>query len=122
MIRCNLARILKEQNLTIRDLECDLGVPSKYFKQMMEDKCDSIQLEILNKMCDYLGRTTSQIFEYFPEDIIKDITPDSLLAENSFYVYVGKNTLLTRDQWLKYPMYPKKYKKVESHLNRHQYD
>ncbi len=67
MIKCHLSRLLGEKKLKIADVARDIGVHRNSITLLYYEKAKRIDLDILDKLCQYLNCTVSDIIEYRQE-------------------------------------------------------
>lgn len=79
MIRTRLAELLAERSLKISRISKDTGVARSTLTSLAQNETKMIQLETVNTLCNYLGTTPGDLFEYIPIDF--KITVEMTLAE-----------------------------------------
>lgn len=55
MIRCHFARLLGERKLKISDVARDTGINRGTLTRLYYETTERIELEVLDKLCDYFG-------------------------------------------------------------------
>lgn len=69
MIKFNLGVLLAERNLNINKVHKDTGLSRITLSAISNNNGQGIQLETLNKLCQYLKITPGELFLYVPYDI-----------------------------------------------------
>lgn len=64
MIKSNLGEILKQKNLSIRQVSRDTGIRFESLRTLVDGSMERIPKAMLDKLCNYLGVTVGQIIEY----------------------------------------------------------
>jgi putative transcriptional regulator len=63
MIRCHLSRLLGERKLKISDVSRDTGINRGTLTRLYHETAERIELEVLDKLCGYLGVTVPDLLE-----------------------------------------------------------
>lgn len=78
MIRNNLAILLAERSLKITRVANDTGISRNTITSTAQNDGKMIQLETINKLCQYLEIQPDQFFEYLPFDIFGNFSLNNL--------------------------------------------
>ncbi|WP_225422958.1 helix-turn-helix domain-containing protein [Companilactobacillus jidongensis] len=78
MIRNNLAVLLAERSLKITRVANDTGISRNTITSTAQNDGKMIQLETINKLCQYLDIRPDQFFEYLPFDIFGNFSLNNL--------------------------------------------
>lgn len=76
MIRNRLAELLKQRNLKITKVAQDIGISRNTLTTISQNGTRSIQIDILNILCGYLGIAPNEFFIYVPFDINVSLQSD----------------------------------------------
>ena len=68
MIKCHLSRLMGERKLKIADVAKAIGVHRNTITLLYYEKAQRIDFDVLNKLCQYLGCTISDILEFREKD------------------------------------------------------
>lgn len=68
MIKCHLSRIMGEKKLRVADVSRAIGVHRNAITLLYEETATRIDLETIDKLCDYLECKISDIFEHIPNN------------------------------------------------------
>ncbi len=63
MIKCHLSRLMGERRLKIADVARDTGINRGTITRMYHETAQRIELEALDKLCDYLNCDVSHLYE-----------------------------------------------------------
>jgi putative transcriptional regulator len=63
MIRCHLSRLLGERKLKISDVARDTGINRGTLTRLYHETAERIELEVLDKLCEYLRVSVSDLLE-----------------------------------------------------------
>jgi putative transcriptional regulator len=63
MIACHFARLLGERKLKISDVARDTGINRGTLTRLYYETAERVELEVLDKLCDYFGIDLSQLIE-----------------------------------------------------------
>jgi len=75
MIRCHLPVLLAKRKVRIADVARQLGIHRNALTLMFNETATRVDINIVDKLCEYFDCTVADIFEYIPnEDKEKDIT------------------------------------------------
>ncbi|HEC2161364.1 TPA: helix-turn-helix transcriptional regulator, partial [Staphylococcus delphini] len=94
MIQSNLAILMAERGLKIADLYEETGISKTTLMSLSENTGKGVQFDTIDKLCNYLGVTPADFFDYAPYIIdLKDSTityndeiPDiALTVKKQFY-------------------------------------
>ena len=72
MIISNLAVLLAERKLKVADLVRSTGINKSTLHKLYNDESVRIDFETIDKLCDFLGVTMGEIFEYVPDEQLKE--------------------------------------------------
>ncbi|MER2107667.1 MAG: helix-turn-helix transcriptional regulator [Solibacillus sp.] len=78
MIKNRLAVLLAERGLKITKVSHDTGISRNSITSLVQNDSEMIRLETINNLCNYLGVTPNDFFEYIPLDIEFFIYPNSV--------------------------------------------
>lgn len=67
MIKCNLVLLLAERQLKVADAVRQTDISKTTLHKIYKDESTQIDFETIDKLCDFLGTTTGEIFEYVPD-------------------------------------------------------
>lgn len=67
MIKCNLVLLLAERQLKVADVVRQTGISKTTLHKIYKDESTQIDFETIDKLCDFLGITMGEIFEYVPD-------------------------------------------------------
>lgn len=67
MIKCHLSRIMGEKKLRVADVARSIGVHRNAITLLYEETATRVDLEIINKLCDFLGCQIADLFEFVPD-------------------------------------------------------
>ena len=68
MIKCHLSKLLGEKRLKISDVARDTGINRGTLTRMYHETFVRVDLETINKLCEYLSVTVGELFEYCPAE------------------------------------------------------
>jgi putative transcriptional regulator len=68
VIKCHLSRIMGEKKLRVADVSRAIGVHRNAITLLYEETATRIDLETIDKLCDYLECKISDIFEHIPNN------------------------------------------------------
>ena len=68
MISCNFARLLGERKLKISDVARDTGINRGTLTRLYYETAERIELEVLDKLCDYFGIDLPELLVRTPGD------------------------------------------------------
>ena len=63
MIRCHFARLMGERKLKISDVARDTGINRGTLTRLYYETAERIELEVLDKLCDYFGVDLNDLLE-----------------------------------------------------------
>jgi len=63
MVRCNLSRILGEKKLKVSDVERATGLHRHKVAALYKETAKKIDLETIDKVCEYLECSVGELFE-----------------------------------------------------------
>lgn len=81
MIKFNLGVLLAERNLNINKVHKDTGLSRITLSSISNNNGQGIQLDTINKLCQYLKITPGELFIYVPFDINFFISSDEVELE-----------------------------------------
>jgi putative transcriptional regulator len=64
MIKCHLSRMLGEKKLKIADVARDIDVHRGTITRLYQETASRIELDVIDRLCRYLGCTVGELFEY----------------------------------------------------------
>ncbi|MEJ1379027.1 MAG: helix-turn-helix transcriptional regulator [Candidatus Sedimenticola sp. (ex Thyasira tokunagai)] len=64
MVKCHLSRLLGERKLKIADVARDTGINRGTITRMYHETATRIDIEVVDKLCEYLGCGLDELFEY----------------------------------------------------------
>lgn len=64
MIKCHLSRMLGEKKLKIIDVARDIDVHRGTLDRLYKETASRIELDVIDKLCRYLGCSVGELFEY----------------------------------------------------------
>lgn len=67
MIKCHLSRIMGEKKLRVADVARSIGVHRNAITLLYEETATRVDLETINKLCDFLGCQIADLFEFVPD-------------------------------------------------------
>lgn len=67
MIKSNIAVLLAERKLKMSDLAKETGINRGTIQRMYHDEASRIELEVMNKMCEFFDCTPGDLFTYHPD-------------------------------------------------------
>ena len=68
MIKCHLSSIMGERKLKISDVERGTGLHRNSITLLYRETANRVELDTINKLCDYFNCTVSDLFEYLPDN------------------------------------------------------
>jgi putative transcriptional regulator len=68
VIKCHLSRIMGEKKLRVADVSRAIGVHRNAITLLYEESATRVDLETIDKLCDYLECKISDIFEHIPNN------------------------------------------------------
>lgn len=71
MIKYNLILLLAERQLKVADAVLQTGISKTTLHKIYKDESTQIDFETIDKLCDFLGITMGEIFEYVPDSPAK---------------------------------------------------
>jgi len=69
MIRCNLSRLLGEKKLKVSDVERGTNVHRHKITALYKETALKVDLDTIDKLCEYLECTVGELFERVEDDI-----------------------------------------------------
>lgn len=69
MIKCHLSSIMGEKKLKIADLERSTGLHRNSITLLYKETANRIDLDTINKLCEFFDCGVSDLFEYIPDKI-----------------------------------------------------
>lgn len=69
MIRYNLNQLLAERNLKANKVYVDTGISRSTLSKVINNQSNMIQLETIDKLCQYLNVTPGEFLSYIPVDV-----------------------------------------------------
>lgn len=69
MIKFNLSVLLAERGITAKKMASDIGISQVSLSNISNNKTNGIQLDTLNKICNYLKVKPNDLFLYVPFDV-----------------------------------------------------
>lgn len=66
MIKCHFARLLGERKLKISDVARDTGINRGTLTRLYHETAERVELDVLDKLCDYLGVDLPDLLERKP--------------------------------------------------------
>ena len=69
MIRYNLNKLLGERNLKISKVFVDTGISRSTLTKIVNNQSTMVQIETIDKLCQYLKVGVSDFFEYIPVEL-----------------------------------------------------
>ncbi len=76
MIKCHLSRLMGERRLKIADVAKDTKLNRGTLTRIYHEQSQRIELEVLNKLCNYFQCPVSDIYEWVDEGDINTIEKD----------------------------------------------
>jgi len=73
MIRCHLSRLLGERRIRAADVYRDTGINKGTLSRMYNEKLLRVDLEILDKLCDYLDCSVGDLLEYQKKETSREM-------------------------------------------------
>lgn len=67
MIKCHLSRLMGEKKLRVADVARDLGVHRNTITLLYDETATRIDLDTMNKLCNYLGCNVDDLLEFIPD-------------------------------------------------------
>ena len=67
MIKCHLSRIMGEKKLRVADVARSIDVHRNAITLLYEETATRVDLETINKLCDFLGCKVEDLFEFVPD-------------------------------------------------------
>lgn len=67
MIKSHLSRLLGERRLKISDVSRDTGIDRGTITRIYHETAERIELDVLSRLCAYLGCSVSDLLEFIPE-------------------------------------------------------
>lgn len=64
MIRCHFSRMLGEHKKKIADVARETGLHRNSLALLYSEKATRIDIETIDKLCQYFGCTVGELFEY----------------------------------------------------------
>ncbi|KPD23662.1 MULTISPECIES: helix-turn-helix transcriptional regulator [Idiomarina] len=68
MIKSNIAVLLAERKLKMSDLAKATGINRGTIQRIYHDEAARIELEVMNKMCEFFECTPGDLFIYSPDE------------------------------------------------------
>jgi putative transcriptional regulator len=66
LIKCHLSRIMGEKKLRVADVARAIGVHRNAITLLYEETATRVDLDTVEKLCDFLGCQINDLFEYVP--------------------------------------------------------
>lgn len=67
MLINRLSRLMGERRVTMQDVARATGLSRQTIHDLYHDRSTRIDLETLNRLCNFFGVPTSEVFEWAPE-------------------------------------------------------
>lgn len=67
MIKCHLSRIMGEKKLRVADVARSIDVHRNAITLLYEETATRVDLDTINKLCNYLGCKVDDLFEFLPD-------------------------------------------------------
>lgn len=80
MIKINLSRLLGERRMTQKELAIKTGIRPNTINEWYHEFIERINIDHLNRICEVLDCTISDLLEYTPDD--KPSTGTALMLED----------------------------------------
>jgi len=64
MIKCHLSKMLGERKLKVINVARDLDIHRGTLDRLYKETASRIDIDIIDKLCGYLGCTVGELFEY----------------------------------------------------------
>lgn len=77
MIKINLSRLMGEKRLKIADVARDTGINRGTLTRIYHETAERLDVEVLDKLCTYLGCSIAELLEHAPE---VSLNPDTKTA------------------------------------------
>nr|MBF0221409.1 helix-turn-helix transcriptional regulator [Desulfobulbaceae bacterium] len=68
MIKCHLSRLLGEKRIRPAEIHRDTGINKGTLSRMYNEKIVRVDLDVLDKICEYLQCSVGEILEYQAND------------------------------------------------------
>lgn len=72
MIRIHLSRMLGEKRITQKQLSLETGIRAATINEIYHEMAERINLEHLDKICEYLECDITDLIEFIPKDKIQN--------------------------------------------------
>ena len=66
-VRCNLSTLMGQKRLNIQDINDKTGLARNTISALYHDKAKRIDYETINKLCEALECSSSELIEYIPD-------------------------------------------------------
>lgn len=67
MLKCNLSKIMGEKRLKVADVARDTGINRGTITRIYNEEATRIELEVVEKLCDYLEIEVGELYEIVKE-------------------------------------------------------
>ena len=67
MLKCHLSEIMGRKKLKISDLARETGLHRNTITLLYKEEAFRVELDAMEKLCDFLGCTVGELFEYVPD-------------------------------------------------------
>ena len=67
MIKCHLSRLMGEKKLRVADVARSIDVHRNAITLLYEETATRVDLETINKLCEFLGCKVEDLFEFLPD-------------------------------------------------------
>lgn len=89
MLRVNLNMLLAERNLTASRLSKETGISKTTLTSLVNNTGKGIQYDTIDTICNFLGVTPNEFFDYVPIDYVFDYENVELVLEGSEKLVTG---------------------------------
>lgn len=72
MINNRLPLLLAERKLRVADVVRQTGISKTTLHKIYKDESTQIDFDTIDKLCDFLGVTMGEIFEYVPDEQVEE--------------------------------------------------
>lgn len=77
MIKCHLSRLMGERKLKVTDVARETGLHRNTVTLLYKETATRVELEALDKLCDYFDCSLNELLEYVPSTLGKGSAQDT---------------------------------------------